>query len=222
MLNRIIENIKEHPVFFIAYSIFLIALLVILFNYSKTESLIIVNHSWSSFQDVFFKYCTYLGDGIFALITVLFLFLCRIKYGILAAICFSVTAIITQFFKKVIYSDVMRPSIDLYNDFQNNLLHKVDGVELLKGNSFPSGHTTSVFSICCLIVLLFPKNKMEAFLISIASLTAYSRVYLSQHYFEDIFVGSLIGCLGTLVLFSILQKIKWGSWSEISLLKLKR
>ena len=72
MLNRIIGNIKEHPVFFIAYSIFLIALLVILFNYSKTESLIIVNHSWSSFQDVFFKYCTYLGDGIFALITYCF------------------------------------------------------------------------------------------------------------------------------------------------------
>ncbi len=216
MLKSISRNIKEHPCFFIGYFIFLIIVIVILAIYSKIDSLIIVNHSWSYYQDVFFKYCTYLGDGLFAVLILVFLLIYRLKYGIIAAICFSTTALVTQFLKKVIFSDVMRPSIDFYNDFQNNLLHKVEGVVLLKGNSFPSGHTTSVFSICCLLVMLFPKNKMGTLLILTASLTAYSRVYLSQHYFEDIFVGSIIGCLGTLFIFTFLQNIKWGSWSEYS------
>ena len=218
MLKKISKNIEEHPAFFIGYLAFLIILIVILSMYSKTESLIIVNHSWNYYQDGFFKYCTYLGDGWFAISMVLLLLVYRIQYGVIAVICFSTTALITQFFKKVIYSDVMRPYIDLYNDFQNNLLHKVEGVELLRGNSFPSGHTTSIFSICCLFTLLFSKNKLGAILIVIASFTAYSRVYLSQHYFEDIFVGSIIGCLGTLFIFTFLQNIKWGSWSEYSII----
>ena len=121
----------------------------------------------------------------------------------------------------MIYSDVARPSIELYNDFQNNVLHKVEGVELLKGNSFPSGHTTSIFSICCLLTLLFSKNKLGPIFIIIASFTAYSRVYLSQHFFEDVFVGSIVGCVGTLVIYTFLQNIKWGSWAEYSFFKKK-
>ena len=221
MLKKISGNIKEHPIFFIGYLVFLIVLIMILVKYSKTESLIIVNHSWSSFQDVFFKYCTYLGDGWFAVSILAFLFFYRLKYGIIATICFSTTALITQFLKKVIYSDVARPSIELYNDFQNNVLHKVEGVELLKGNSFPSGHTTSIFSICCLLTLLFSKSKLGPIFIIIASFTSYSRIYLSQHFFEDVFVGSIIGCVGTLVIYTFLLNIKWGSWAEYSFFKKK-
>ena len=88
MLKRISKNIEEHPAFFIGYLAFLSILIMLLAMYSKTESLIIVNHSWSHYQDVFFKYCTHLGDGWFAISMVLLLLVYRIQYGVIGVICF--------------------------------------------------------------------------------------------------------------------------------------
>ena len=53
MLKNVGKNIKDHPIFFLGYLIFLMILVVILLMYSKTESLIIVNHSWNYYQDIF-------------------------------------------------------------------------------------------------------------------------------------------------------------------------
>jgi len=198
-------NIYNNYIFFIGYLIFLIFCIAILSIYSKTETCILFNGFWSNSQDIFFKYITYLGDGIFAFSIILILFIYKIRYGIYALSCFSITAIFTQILKRVIFSDVKRPSIELYIDFHNDILHTVEGVNLLSGHSFPSGHSTSIFSISCLMILLFKNKWLSLLSIIIAIFCAYSRVYLSQHFLEDIFVGSIIGCIGTLLIYSFLK-----------------
>ncbi len=220
-MKRIKINISDHPFFFGGYLVFLISLIIVLSICSKAESSTLVNNSWSAPQDIFFKYFTYLGDGWSAMLAVLILSAYRLKYGVYALVSFFFTALITQFLKKVIYSEVMRPSIEVFGEVQNIQWHQVEGVELLTSNSFPSGHATSVFSICCLLAILSKRKSVGSLLIIIASITAYSRVYLSQHFLEDIFIGSIIGCLGTLIFVSKMQDLKWGSWSKYSLFKFK-
>ena len=166
---------------------------------------------------------TYLGDFGMATLVVLALLFWKFKYAVIAILSFAASAGITQFLKKIIFADVKRPTHhkDLWGLYRSKELHVVEGVQQMSDYSFPSGHTTSAFSIFCLIALL-SKNKWIGFVcIVFAILIAYSRVYLCQHFYEDIFVGAIIGGMGSLLIYSFLENKTFGSWGEKSLLKLK-
>lgn len=63
--------------------------------------------------------------------------------------------------------------------------------KLLKDHSFPSGHTTAIFSV---ITPLLIWNPLLAVLLIPLSLTvAISRMYLGLHYPSDVFAGIFLG-----------------------------
>ena len=221
MIDSILKNIKKQPYFFLLYFAFLSIFILILFKFSKTDATLWANQYWSPFQDVFYKYMTYLGDFAMAAVVVFGLLFWKFKYAVIAMLSFVATAGVTQFLKKIIYPDLLRPSIEMWDEMQSKVLHLVDGVEQLLGYTFPSGHTTSAFSIFCLLALL-TKNKWLGFIcIVFATLIGYSRIYLCQHFFEDVFTGALIGGVGSLLVYSFFENKTFGNWGEKSLLKLK-
>ncbi|GIQ70917.1 phosphatase PAP2 family protein [Xylanibacillus composti] len=61
----------------------------------------------------------------------------------------------------------------------------------LKDHSFPSGHTTAIFSIITPFVLIFPL--FAVLLVPLALTVAISRIYLGLHYPSDVFVGFILG-----------------------------
>jgi len=63
----------------------------------------------------------------------------------------------------------------------------------LKDHSFPSGHTTAIFSAVTPFVIAF--NWLGFILIPLAILVGISRMYLGLHYPSDVAAGCLIGCL---------------------------
>jgi membrane-associated phospholipid phosphatase len=223
VIDSILKNIKKQRYFFLIYAVFLLFLVFILSNFSKTDATLWANQFWSPFQDMTYKYLTYLGDFGMASVVVITLLFWRFKYAVIAIVSFGVTAGITQFLKKIIFYDIKRPMYhdDLWKMYKHGEIHLVEGVKQMSDYSFPSGHTTSAFSILCLIALL-SKNKWVG-LVSIvfAILIGYSRVYLCQHFFEDVFVGALIGAIGSLLLFSLFEKKEFGNWGNKSLLKLR-
>lgn len=77
--------------------------------------------------------------------------------------------------------------------------------------SFPSGHTTGAFA--CFTITSFLSNKKSIIypivFIIIAVLVGISRIYLLQHFWEDILWGSIIGVgFSQLILFIFEKKFK--------------
>ena len=112
----------------------------------------------------------------------------------------------------------MRPSVYFNDLIEQGSWHLVDGVQLHQLYSFPSGHTTSIFSICVLLSLFINSRKIKYSLCFIAILTGLSRVYLAQHFLVDVFAGSLIGFSAVIISYFILNH-KFLRFSKISLLK---
>ncbi|MCZ8512611.1 phosphatase PAP2 family protein [Paenibacillus filicis] len=61
----------------------------------------------------------------------------------------------------------------------------------LTDHSFPSGHTTAVFSVA--VPLMFIGSSVAIILLPLALLVGLSRIYLGLHYPSDCLAGSLIG-----------------------------
>ena len=67
----------------------------------------------------------------------------------------------------------------------------------LYANSFPSGHTFTVFSAASLFAWLYPRLSLPLFLL--AGLTGISRIYVGAHFPLDVMGGMLIGLLSTFI-----------------------
>ena len=61
-------------------------------------------------------------------------------------------------------------------------------------NSFPSGHTSSTFSVVSVLVWTLRENKAVVWLwVLFAFLLAFSRIYVGVHYPFDVLVGAIVG-----------------------------
>ena len=213
------QLLKKNQYFLIQYLFILIIITILLLSFSKTELHILSNKANSIFLDYFFKYATNLGDGaMIAILTIILLFI-KYRYSIIFLSGSLLTAGIINLFKKVLLGDVFRPSkyFELYETFQ---LHFVEGVKLHALQSFPSGHTGTAFNLFFMLALISPGKWLKLFWFIMATVIAYSRVYLSQHFLIDITVGSIIGVTSILLIYFWLS----GSdkmWLDKSLIRRK-
>lgn len=152
------------------------------------------------FLDVFFKYFTHLGDGVFLVVFfVIFLFV-KYRYALILATISVLQLSSVQLIKRVLLPGMARPRVYL----EKYDLHFVDGVDVFYAHSFPSGHTATAFSICLLMSMIFYKQKsLQVFLFLMAFLILFSRIYLLQHFFEDVFYGAILGVFITLLSVSV-------------------
>ena len=71
-------------------------------------------------------------------------------------------------------------------------------------HSFPSGHSSTIFIVCFILVATFPKLKY--FFYFLASIIALSRVVVGAHFFTDIVAGAILALISFKVINSILEK----------------
>lgn len=165
-----------------------------------------INQIGNSGFDIVMRYLTHAGDGIFALLVFITLLFIRIKTALVALICFGLTAGVVQLLKHTVFVKMKRPFYFLQSEANFRI---IDDFTYHTSNSFPSGHAASIFAICTVIAYQYKsKLSVQLLLVIFAILVALTRVYLCQHFLQDIIAGSLIG---TLIAYygSIFLESKW-------------
>jgi len=192
------QILKENRWFIIPHLIFLVFAVILLVTFSKPELHILSNKANSPFFDSFFKYATWLGDGI--IIAILFVALLFVKYRYALAFLSGslATSLLVNIFKKVLLHDVYRPSkyFELYETYQ---LHIVEGVKLHSLQSFPSGHTATAFAAATSI--LDRRGAGEGIpALALASFVGVARIKADKHHWYDVLAGAAIGSASGLLI----------------------
>lgn len=210
-----LKILKDNRLFFIPYLIILILSIIIINIYNKAEIHILINQYHNPLFDFFFKYITYLGNGLFVVLIFLICLFIKYRYALLIGISGILSGLVSQFLKQIIFTDHLRP-VKYFNEIYD--LHLVQGVCLHKINSFPSGHTISIFCVVLVLVVIIKNKYIKLILLILSLIVGFSRIYLSQHFFIDVLAGSLIGVLITLICIYFMNNQK-KIWFERSLLK---
>lgn len=172
--------------------------------HGKEYSFLIINQSGSPAFDYVFQYLTYLGDGI--IWVPLFVYTIVYKREFLVAIIAAliICTVLTHFLKRVVFPDELRPIGVL-----TTRVRTIEGLSVHRIHSFPSGHTSTAFTLALLLAFRLAKTMWTFFFPVVAFFVGYSRVYLAQHFVTDVFAGALIGIVSA---FLSLMVYKW--WKE--------
>jgi len=113
----------------------------------------------------------------------------------------SVSTGASQSLKHLVFDQEQRPSA-VYDN-----LSPVDGLERHKNNSFPSGHTTAAFTFFTILAVSVRKKWVQILAAFSALLVGISRIYLGQHYLNDVVTGAVLGLLlSSMIIFFIREK----------------
>lgn len=180
---------------------------ILQFSFSQEELFRFANLNYNSFLDTSMSALTLLGEGV--LTTVVLLVLLGLKrfrnwWYIITAIGSNVLpSVFTQLLKS--YFGSPRP---LKYFSEANWIHILPNWQHAFERSFPSGHTTAAFSFFTFVAFLLPRKYKPFGLVFIllALSTAYSRTYLAVHFFADVYTGSIIGFLFTVLVFWLMNR----------------
>lgn len=183
-----------------------LSVIIFLFIYGKKDAFILINGAYSAPLDQFFKYFTILGDGLIYVPIVLYCLFYNRQFLVPVIAAIIICTFLTQFLKQVVFPNELRPfSLEI----QKVIIHKVDNVPLLRQHSFPSGHTSTAFTMALLLASVM-KRRIWAFILPlIAFFVGYSRIYLAQHFPTDVCAGMIIG-----IVSAYLSRLIYDAWRK--------
>jgi len=170
----------------------------------KNGSFQLINSHHNEIADQFFKYFTHYGDGVMWVPLGLFCFFFKRKYFIAVLAGAIISTLLAQFLKRIVYPEELRPISYLSESFP---VHQIAGVEMRRLHSFPSGHTTTAFTMALIMSHMINKKVWSILLPLLALIAAYSRVYLAQHFPTDLLAGMCIGIVSAILSLLVYKKI---------------
>lgn len=201
--------LKSNRFFFAFFAFWQVLLITYLIFFPKGQEFLLLDRFHHAYLDTFFKAVTLLGDWPVYIFALAFLF-SKLRFrAFFVVLLVSILVPITSYISKT-YFKQPRPVLYFQDKPLFDDLQKVDGVVLHKGlSSFPSGHTLSAFAVFTLLAFFTSGSKsLTALFISLAMLVAASRVYLIQHFVEDVWMGSIMGVILAYLVFYIFSSIR--------------
>ncbi len=202
-------SLTYNPWFFFPFLAWVVVGGALLLLFTKEQLFHAVNSHYSSATDVLLYYMTWLGEGWFIVVLLLVLLsVSRFRnlwFFITVTLCSVIPLAIQQGLKE--YYKAPRPRA-YFPDVTS--MHFLPNWPSLVNNSFPSGHSEGAFSFFCLASLLIPEkySKFGLLFFLLAIGVCYSRIYLTAHFFEDVYAGSIIGGITTTLVYSVMYVLK--------------
>lgn len=176
---------------------------IFLLIYGKENSFLVINKYNSPQFDYVFRSWTYLGDGIIWVPLFAYVLLFKRDYFVTVLAALIICTILTHFLKRVAYPNEFRPIVVL-----SDKVRVIPGYYMNREHSFPSGHTSTAFTLALLLAAIVKKNFWVYFFPVIALLVGYSRVYLAQHFVTDVLAGMFIGIVSAYLSLLIYQQFR--------------
>ena len=158
----------------------------------------IQNNLRSAFGDIFFPFITMLNERGEIWISIALIFFIFKKTRKL-----SIVILISLAFSALFGNLVLKPIFERARPFLSN-----PSIVLLinapKGYSFPSGHTITSFASAVPIFMFSKKLGIPALIL--ASLIAFSRLYLYVHFPTDVLAGILLGTCVSIIIYKFAFK----------------
>ncbi len=195
---KTIKNfLYDNRYFFLIILLFYLYGLFRLLSYSKIDNHLFFNRMVGNVViDTFFKYLTTFGDGLFLIIIVVLWVFKNVRQSLILLFSYAIAGGLVAILKNYVF-DEARPHYVFDYFHKDTIVKYVQGVDLLALNSFPSGHSTTAFVLFSFMAFVFKNHAAKISFAVLAILVAFSRVYLSQHWFNDILAGSFIGLFFT-------------------------
>ncbi|SHN38940.1 phosphatase PAP2 family protein [Chitinophaga sp. CF418] len=201
-MQKLTANSRQLYPFLIPYLILLILVLVFKILYSKEDIYFFINGLHFPAGDVFFPYMTEFGSTVTAVVACLLLLFVSYRSSVLMASSLILTTLINVPLKNLFFA----PRPRLYFAGSAHPIYYVPDMEVLSNNfSFPSGHTVCAFTMAIVLTYITPRKTFGYLYLLLALLVAYSRMYMSQHFLEDVTAGSALATVVTII---------WLSWFD--------
>ena len=188
----------------ICVGMFIMAFTFILIH-GKIESFLLINQMHTPFFDIFFTWFTYFGDAWIWLPLAIYFVVWRRDYFFLILFALILSNFFAQFSKHIIFPEDMRPFVVLSESYN---VHTIPGVDISRENSFPSGHTTTAFTLSLIFSYLGRRKWLSIFLPFIAFGVAWSRVYQGQHFVTDVAAGMCLGMIASFLAIGLFHKLE--------------
>lgn len=207
-MRELISVILKKKMYFILLFLFLFIGCILSFLNDKAFLIKFLDSIRNEFLNTFFIAITKLGE-FYPFVFFFFFYLYKKSRKSFAIASLGLVMPLVSYYLKQ-YFKHPRPLTYFYKYLNDMPVKGIADFHYHTGhNSFPSGHTFAAFALFTFITLVDKKHQI--LYICIAILVAISRVYLIQHFLEDILFGSVLGAvLGIFIyyIFFILLKDK--------------
>ena len=212
-----LDLIKRNRTFFIPYFLLLIAMLIIQLYYGNPKLTFWINSKHELVFDPLFKFFTSLGEGTIGLFLAAILIFIRFGKAVVALVISNVAGLLAQLLKHTLFSKTMRPAVYFLHHHPG--LHFVPGVPIFHDQSFPSGHSTTAFSIAALLSMFSKSKNASYFFLALAICVGWSRMYLGEHFFTDVMGGATLGGITSLICYYFVEKstLPQKRWYQLNL-----
>ena len=196
------QIIKREKYILILFAVVFIMAIGFLLMYGKIESHMMLNTYHAPLLDTFFKYFTQIGGWVPCAVAGILLVFKKWRVAVVILAAQLIATLITSPIKRIIRAP--RPSVVLSE--MGIQFPTVEGVDLHSTLSFPSGHTSAAFAFCIALAIFCPKIWQKTLFLILAIMGGYSRIYLSQHFIEDVLAGAIIGIFSAYIGYLALRK----------------
>jgi membrane-associated phospholipid phosphatase len=203
-LKTLVTLFSKNVWFFAPFLLWIITGAILQIFFTHSALFLAINSRHTAWLDVLMTGLTYIGDGVtFAIMLLVILALRKYRLFFNAGCILLLVTLVIQGAKH--YFNALRPT----RYFEDpSIIHTVKWVTTHGGCSFPSGHTSTAFAMFCFLALITRNKTMGAVYIMLGLIAAWSRIYLAQHFFIDVYVGSIVGTGSSVLLYMIFDKRK--------------